>query len=567
LDGYISPLSMETTDHYSAAYLAKICAAKAIKHAIISPGSRNAPLTIAFNRQEGITCISIPDERSAAFFALGMAQQLNEPVALLCTSGSAMLNYASATAEAYYQFIPLLLISADRPQEWINQGVGQTIQQLGALEPHVKATVQLPQDPVHVDDQWHCQRVINEALDKLTLGVNGPVHVNAPFREPLYGTREYDWKDLKVIEQVKTRTAFTEEDLNDLSLAFNSAKKVMILAGQHDPSAKLGPLLSQLVNEQKVVVLTESTSNLDGGPFYGCIDRLLPATLTETHKPDLLISFGGPIISKRIIHLLREWNPAQHWRIGRAPRHLDTFQSLTKDIQASPDAFFEAMLSRAVDKDSAYSTAWEMLDRDSIAIHEHFIANAPFCDLSVFKTLLEEIPEKSDIHWANSTPIRYSQLFVRDRGHAHYANRGTSGIDGCTSTAAGFAHASQKLTTLVTGDVAFLYDTNGLWNHHLSNALKIVLIDNGGGNIFKYINGPDSTAELDEFFVTKSKVDPLAVAKAYGLAIFDCSAADTLVDQVNALYASAGPALLRIQTDSNVSPRVLRDYFEALANG
>lgn len=558
---------MQTTNQYSAAALAEICLRKGVQHVVISPGSRNAPLTIAFNRQEKITCISIPDERSAGFFALGMAQELNRPVALLCTSGSALLNYAPAAAEAFYQFVPLLFISADRPVEWIDQGVGQTIRQVGALEPHVKRTIQLPQDPEHKDDKWFCDRLINEGIDSLTHDVPGPVHVNVPLREPLYGTEKFDATTIHTIDQVSTRSTLSSLDLDELSAAFNRAQKVMIMAGQHAPGDALQPLLEKLATDYDVVVLTESTSNLDGGPFHGCIDRLLPGTNPQEHAPDLLISFGGPIISKRIIHQLRDWPVKAHWRVGLAPRHLDTFQHLSKDIQSNPEDLFEQLLERIETKPKTYSSAWQNLESDSLAKHHSFLSSAPFCDLTVFEKLLALIPADSDIHWANSTPIRYSQLFVRNRKHAHYANRGTSGIDGCTSTASGFAYASQRLTTLVTGDVAFLYDTNGLWNHHLSKQLKIVLIDNGGGNIFKYIPGPDSTAELEEFFVTKSKIDALEVAKAYGLEVFDCSNGADLESALSALYASAGTAVLRVQTNPELSPKVLRDYFNHLANG
>ncbi|MBK9194026.1 MAG: hypothetical protein IPO17_03370 [Flavobacteriales bacterium] len=179
---------MPTSDHFTAAELARLCAAKGIHHAVISPGSRSAPLVIAFNEQEKITCLQVIDERSAAFFALGMAQQLHAPVALICTSGSAVLNYGPAIAEAFYQRIPLLVITADRPEEWVDQGEGQAIRQQGVLALHMKRSIQLPRDPHDDLSRWHCGRLINEAIDATLLPVSGPVHVNVPFEEPLYGT-------------------------------------------------------------------------------------------------------------------------------------------------------------------------------------------------------------------------------------------------------------------------------------------------------------------------------------------------------------------------------------------
>lgn len=558
---------MQTTDHYSAANLAHICAAKGVKHAVISPGSRNAPLTIAFNKEAGIKCISIIDERSAAFFALGMSQYLHEPVALICTSGSAMLNYLPAAAEAFYQYIPLLFISADRPTEWIDQGIGQTIRQKGALEPHVKATIQLPQDPTHEDDKWYCQRLINEAMDLLTLGVRGPVHLNVPLREPLYGMAVFDKEQVKVIDQVVSETALPSSELQRLGAEFDAAEKVMILAGQHDPEEELEPLLTNLVQSHDVVVLTESTSNLDGGPFHGCIDRLLPATNKEVHCPDILISFGGPIISKQIIQLLQRWNPPIHWRIGKAPRHFDTFKSLSDDIDASAHAFFSQLLSVISKKSGTYVPSWQQLESGSYAIHQRFLREAPFCDLTAMEMIIEHVPEGSNIHWSNSTPIRYSQLFRRNNGHKHFSNRGTSGIDGCTSTAVGYAHASQEQTTLVSGDLSFLYDSNGLWNQYVPEKLKIIVISNGGGNIFKYIEGPDTTEELEKFFVTPSVTEPVEIAKAFGLHVLQCSDKDEMARGLKELYTYPGAAVLQVTTDPDLSPSVLRDYFIALTNG
>ena len=187
---------MVTSDHFAAAELARLCAAKGVRHAVISPGSRNAPLVIAFSKRPEIQCLQVIDERIAAFFALGLAQQSHQPVVLICTSGSAVLNYGPAIAEAFYQRIPLLVISADRPEEWIDQGEGQTVRQRDVLGPHLKKSVQLPRNADELS-QWHCGRLINEAIDATLLPVPGPVQVNVPFNEPLYGTTEV--KELSLI--------------------------------------------------------------------------------------------------------------------------------------------------------------------------------------------------------------------------------------------------------------------------------------------------------------------------------------------------------------------------------
>src|SRR5436190_15537360 len=175
---------MLTSDHYAAAELARLSAAKGIRHVVISPGSRSAPLVRAFHAEGNIQCLQVIDERSAGFFALGMAQQLHAPVALICTSGSAVLNYGPSIAEAFYQRIPLLVITADRPEEWVDQGEGQAIRQQGVLSLHMKRSVQLPRNAGDDLSRWHCGRLINEAIDATLLPVPGPVHVNVPFAEP-----------------------------------------------------------------------------------------------------------------------------------------------------------------------------------------------------------------------------------------------------------------------------------------------------------------------------------------------------------------------------------------------
>jgi 2-succinyl-5-enolpyruvyl-6-hydroxy-3-cyclohexene-1-carboxylate synthase len=218
---------MTTSDHFAAAELARLCAAKGVKHVVISPGSRSAPLVIAFNGQEGIECLQVIDERSAAFFALGMAQQLHAPVALICTSGSAVLNYGPAIAEAFYQRIPLLVITADRPEEWVDQGEGQAIRQHGVLALHMKRSVQLPRITSDELARWHCGRLINEAIDETLLPVPGPVHVNVPFAEPLYGRTEEQGSS-RFIAPVMTEAFILPDHARWLIGQLSACKKVMI---------------------------------------------------------------------------------------------------------------------------------------------------------------------------------------------------------------------------------------------------------------------------------------------------------------------------------------------------
>lgn len=558
---------MTTSDHFAAAELARLCAAKGVKHVVISPGSRSAPLVIAFNGQEGIECLQVIDERSAAFFALGMAQQLHAPVALICTSGSAVLNYGPAIAEAFYQRIPLLVITADRPEEWVDQGEGQAIRQHGVLALHMKRSVQLPRITSDELARWHCGRLINEAIDETLLPVPGPVHVNVPFAEPLYG-RTDEQGSSRFIAPVMTEAFILPDHARWLIGQLSACKKVMVLAGQGVWSDGLRKQLVQLASLPQVTVHTEATSNLDDPAFITCIDRVIEGVNDRNEKdlrPDLLITFGGAVVSKRIKTLLRKWKPAQHWNIDAGQRHYDTYQSLTHDIAVSPEIFFAQLAPSVVPNESIYGEVWKMMDESIRGKHNRILAAAPFCDLTVFNTLNDRIPGDSAVHLANSTPARYAQLFDRVRGHRWFSNRGTSGIDGCTSTAVGSAFATKQVTTLITGDTAFCYDSNAFWNDHLSAELKVIVIDNGGGNIFRYIEGPDQDAELLPWFEAPHGRSIEQLVKSFDLPYYyanDHASLESGLDKLYAVHEKA--AVLHITTDAQRSPTVLRDYFKQL---
>lgn len=556
-----------TSDHFTAAALARLCATKGIRHAVISPGSRNAPLVIAFGRQEGMQCLQVIDERSAGFFALGMAQQLHAPVALLCTSGSAVLNYGPAIAEAFYQRIPLLVITADRPEEWVDQGEGQAIRQQGVLALHMKKSVQLPR--LTSDDlaRWHGGRLINESIDATLLPVPGPVHVNVPFAEPLYGTAPAG-DDPRAIAQVMTESFILPEHARRLIGQASTSKRVMVLGGQGQWSDGLRGQLKQLAGLPQVTVLVEATSNLDDAAFIASIDRVIEG-VNESNasdlRPELLITFGGAVVSKRIKGLLRQWQPEQHWHIDAGQRHFDTYQSLTHDIAVSPEIFFAQIATSVRPAESMYGEAWRMVDARMKERHDAYVAASAFCDLTAFAAILPRIPEGSDVHLANSTPARYAQLFERKTGLRWFSNRGTSGIDGCTSTAAGSALASGRPTTLITGDTAFLYDSNAFWNKHLSPLLRVIVIDNGGGNIFRFIEGPDKDPELLKWFEAPHGRDPLALARSFELPGREADDAAGLNEGLDWLYGDHDkPAVLVVRTDAELSPKVLRDYFKRL---
>jgi len=562
---------MPTSDHFAAAALAHLSAAKGVRHVVISPGSRNAPLVIAFHHQRAIRCLTVIDERSAAFIALGLAQQTASPVAMICTSGSAVLNYGPAVAEAFYQRIPLLVITADRPEEWVDQGEGQAIRQRDVLKAHMKASFQMPREPHDALARWQCTRMINEAIDACTGAAAGPVHVNVPFDEPLYGLVDRV-PDATAIHAVPARSWIDADRSAELSERLHEAPRVLILAGQGPGGTHLLEPLRTLAASPTCAVLTEATSNLDHPDFITCIDRTIEGITAQDAaqmKPSLLITFGGAVVSKRIKTLLRAWRPAEHWNIDPAQRHHDTYQCLTHDIAMEPGDFFTAMNMRRADGNPAgtgrYGNAWRMMSDRARSVHDRTLADAPFCDLTVFRALLDRIPGESDVHLANSTPARYIQLFDRSRGLRFFGNRGASGIDGCVSTAVGAAFATGKTTTLICGDIAFAYDSNAFWNEFRPARLRVIVVDNGGGNIFRFIPGPDEHPGLLPYFETPHGRDIKGLVGSYGLPYAEAFDMPSLEHGLHWLYEDHGvPAVLHVRTDAEISPKVLRGYFRDL---
>lgn len=549
--------------------LVAICAEKGLRYIVISPGSRNAPLTISFDQHPDIECLSIADERCAAFFAMGMAQQLQEPVAIACTSGSAALNYAPAIAEAYYQKIPLVVLTADRPNEWTDQSDGQTIRQYGLYDNYIKASYELPQEASDEDTLWHNRRLISDAFNTAMYPGKGPVHINTPLREPLYGQKEYDGSKPKHITIHKEERTLSDETMQQFADRWNTASKKLIVTGVLAPNEKLNDHIAHLAQDPSLAVLTETTSNLHHPAFNPCIDRIAFTIKPEEAKdfaPALLVTFGGPVISKKIKAFLREQKPKEHWHIDPTDVNIDTYQNLTDVIPLEPEVFFSKLSALTKPVESNFAATWKARDKRSEARHAEFMPTIDFSDFKAFEKVLALAPKSTCFQLGNSTPVRYAQLFHPTHATESYANRGTSGIDGSTSTAAGAAFATGKSTTLITGDMAFFYDSNALWNKHLTGNLKIILINNGGGGIFRIIPGPSSTNQLEQFFETKHDNRAEHICKAHNIAYLEAKNEAELEANLQKLYSidDYRPALLEIITPGDENDKILKSYWKKL---
>lgn len=551
--------------------LVELLVQKGTRHAVLSPGSRNAPLLVAIARRgEGLRPHVIVDERSAGFYALGLAQQGEGAVALVCTSGTALLNYGPAVAEAYYQGVPLVVISADRPAEWIDQDDSQTIRQAGALAPFVKGSFEFPTAVVCEDDRWHANRVVNEAVNLALAGRKGPVHINVPLREPLYGFSHAARERERVIECTPVRGVLPEETLSRMREEFTRARKVLVVAGFQGPDEGLRARVEELAWRPGVVVLAESISNLTGPGVYTTTDRILSAIgagEADRFAPDLLVSFGGAVVSRMVKSFIREHAPRVHWHIDERVTPPDTYKSMTRHVALSPGEFFEQLLAVPLPggTGSDYSRTWQVKAGEATARHERYVEGAPWSDLKAFSVLIPALPAGSRLQLGNSTPIRYAQLFRYTGVARSDANRGTSGIDGCVSTAVGAAAAFEGVTTLIVGDNSFLYDSNALWIKGISPLLRIVVIQNEGGGIFRFLPGPSVLEEVEEYFETPHGMDIERFASVFRFKVYTADSEEALREVLPHFYSPGDrPAILVVKTPGKMNGEILKGYFKAL---
>ncbi len=571
------------------------CKARGIEHIVISPGSRNAPLTLGFTSDPYFKCYSIVDERSAAFFAVGIAQQIQKPVVLLCTSGSALLNYYPAVAEAYYSDIPLVVLSADRPPYKIDIGDGQTIRQDNVFDRHIGYSAHLKQDLTHATDeirQWTPDAIpenseelqsyqnriqsfndkeLNEAF-KWVFDHYHPVHINIPFEEPLYGLVDDAVTDTRVV-QTKHPAENPIPDIESMKDIWRSSKRKMVIAGVLYPGSIGSELIEELATDPSVVVLTETTSNMPHPQFINSIDSVVaPAELAgnsdelfKSLQPDLIVSIGGLIVSKKVKAFLRRYKSKHHWHIHEKKAY-DTFQSLTKHIPTKPKVFFEQILNGTVPTDSAFKKSWLLPDSQQKNLREDYLQDLPFSDMKAFEIILKAIPKNYQLQLANSSTIRYTQLFDMDPSISVFCNRGTSGIDGSTSTAVGAAMLPYEPCLLISGDLSFHYDLNGLWNDYIRPDFRIIVMNNGGGGIFRILPGKKEDANFERFFETTHHMKIDKICAAFDLEHAIAKDQLSLHRMLGEFFKpGSGPKLLEVQTPRKINDKVLLDYFKHLS--
>ena len=469
------------SDKDSVNILTALLVSHGIRHAVVCPGSRNAPIVHNLNECPDITCYPVSDERSAAFFALGIAQATDQPVVVCVTSGTALLNVAPAVAEAHYQHLSLIVVSADRPAEWIGQLDGQTLLQPGALAPWVATTVTLPEDR-----HWHCNRLVNEALLEACADHRPCVHINVPISEPLFRFTVSQLPAERVIQRYRPAADYDclpQQLIDDL----RQSERPLIVFGQYSPQRFHYEGLDHLFSHVTVLheALAPMTSVSHFEPFLG--------TPQQPPHPDFVLYVGDAIVSKRLKAYLREAHEARTWRISLTGDVEDTFQNLCGIVVADAERLLQALDTKLMrhtftDAQKSYRRQWlQRLAEAGKAIADEEPDFSEAAAVRLFEQQLASVDGDYAVHYANSTAIRLANRYAD--GHPVWCNRGVNGIEGSLSTAAGFAAAQAATVFIVIGDLSFFYDQNALWNTNLAGNLRILLLNNHKGAIFDQLKG------------------------------------------------------------------------------
>jgi 2-succinyl-5-enolpyruvyl-6-hydroxy-3-cyclohexene-1-carboxylate synthase len=569
---------MITSDKWGCRELIAALKAYGVRHVVTSPGSRNAPLLITAARTPELHVTSVIDERSAAFIALGMATISGEPVALICTSGTALLNYAPAVAEAYYRETPLIVVSADRPAEWIGQNDSQTMRQPNTLSAFVKQSITINGDAISDTEQWFINRSLNDVLTCALRGRRGPIHINITLTQPLTNQVEVELHTFHKIDLFEHPNVITTAQSRAIAEELHS-KRVLIFAGIGAPTAQLNRAISTLATMPNVAVIAEGLSNLHSEGVIWNIDPIFSNlqltdyghTKAAELKPDLLISFGGAPVSARWKQVARSWH-TEHWHVGIADNAIDTYQSLTRRIDFSPEAFFPRVANALCFREktqpngSNYHQLWDdfateisSARADSKHCKSNSHTNREWNGLNAVATVLQRTPANWNLQLSNGMTVRYALLNDLRRHHRVDCNRGVSGIDGSVSTAVGASTLYKNITLLITGDTSAQYDLAALTTTILTERFRMVVLNNGGGGIFNYIATTSKLPERDQLFKGELNLPLQQLAETFSMFYAKATDFASLNQGLQLLRADLDrPMILEIVTDADIDAEAMK---------
>lgn len=542
-----------------------------VSDAVVCPGSRNAPIVHNLSVCEAIRCRPVTDERSAAFYALGLAIATRRPTVVCVTSGSALLNVMPAVAEAAYQHVPLVVISADRPQQWIDQLDGQTIPQSDALGRFVRKAVQLP-EPHNDEERWLCRRLVNEAMHLATCRQGSPVHINVPISEPLF---EFDTEQLPQLSRFNNiKRAAIKDASMDMPEAFHDATRPMIVIGQLAHGTISHETIRSL--SEKYVVMSEPLSN----PSYMTIhfDEAIRYIVSDNssinddeddktaYYPDYVIYVGDTLVSKPARRFLRNAKAPSCLITPDAADIHDPLMTLTDIVECDTDSInaLLASLCDAPDTDERcrFHDRWQSF-LDAYAAHADAYAPeySQMATVKYFEEQLADLDIDICVHYANSSAVRLACIYAQ---HYVWCNRGVNGIEGSLSTAAGFSLATHDMTVCVIGDLSFFYDQNALWNSNLRGNLRIILLNNRGGGIFRQLSGLSDSPAADDLVMASHENTAQGICTQNDIGYMSAKNMDEMQIGIVTLLTreSERPMLLEVFTDSNDDVKALEKYFK-----
>ncbi len=552
------------SDKKSVLQLVALLKAHGIKKVVLCPGSRNAPIIQTISNIAEFECYSITDERSAGFFAIGLSMQGGAPAAICCTSGSALLNIFPAVAEAFYQQIPLIVISADRPAAWIGQMDGQTMPQPDIFGKMVKMSVTLPEVSSD-EDEWYCNRLINEAIIETCHHGKGPVHINVPISEPIYRFTAKELPEVRVITRYQGLNVY-DRDYKDLIERLNHYTKRMTVVGQMNLIYLFEKRYIKALSKQ-FAWLTEYLSNqtIPGYAIKNFDSAIYSMTeeKKEELRPEILITYGGHIVSKQLKKYLRENPPKEHWHIAADGKVADLYGCLNTVIEMDPFEFLEKIAFLLEWKNSNFPLMWENYCK---TIPE---PSLPYSQISIIGDLIKRLPESSSLHLANSSTIRYAQLFNIPSTTEVCCNRGINGIEGSLSTALGYAIASDRTNFIVIGDLSFFYDMNALWSTYFRGNIRILLINNEGGEIFHTLPGMDKKSNSRKFITAEHTTSAKGWAEERGFIYYRVENQEELNEHICEFTTPellSKPILIEAFTDKEKDTTLLREYYHSIKN-
>ena len=572
---------LQDSDKSAVRELLDVIAAHGVKHIVCSPGSRNAPILMAADARSSFIKHILIDERAAAFVALGIARVSGNPCALICTSGTALLNYAPAVAEAYHQGIPLIVISADRPKEWIDQDDSQTIMQYEALHNIVKGSYDVSDREPGDTPGWYENRIFNDAMLVAMRGKRGPVHINLRLSPPLHTMRPYSSSEsCRIITEISSSGNLDKNIIKEMA-TYLLDKKVMFVAGFLPPASAMVRAAKRFSSHYNVTPMAETIANLHLHPKDSAIDSalcLLNEEERERLAPDVVISIGGALVSRMLKDYLRKCasypgKRIEHWSVGCQPTTVDCFQGLTRRISADPADFINRLsaeithqrrLSKQSDSGAfslgSYHWEWEKVKNIAVSRMQKFALSCEWSDLRAFAYIFEDIPESYNLFLSNGTPVRYAQIIPRRPQHAEFCNRGVSGIEGSTATAVGGALAFSGKSLLISGDMSLCHDLGGLSAAlHLDSKLKIIVINNSGGGIFRFVASTSSLDIREEYLCAPPKIQISDLANTFGFDYFKASDPGELSVEISDFLRCPRRAILEVETPPQQSAEILKD--------